>query len=94
MALTVMVKLLRKKIGFNTLLNKASSLWKPGGRFELMDLENDFYLVRFQDNDDFDRILIGGPWILGPNNSGPRLHLSKCASGLNDGAGLVKSGFD
>ncbi|MBA0647784.1 hypothetical protein Goklo_015602 [Gossypium klotzschianum] len=61
MALTVVVKLLGKNIGFNTLLNKVSSLWKPWGRFQLMDLENDFYLVHFQDNDDSDRILMGGP---------------------------------
>lgn len=32
--------------------------------------------------------------ILRPNNSGPGLHLSKCANGLNDGASLVKSSFD
>ncbi|PPD82804.1 hypothetical protein GOBAR_DD20264 [Gossypium barbadense] len=29
-----------------------------------MDLENDFYLVHFKDMDDFDKILIGGPWVI------------------------------
>ncbi|MBA0792812.1 hypothetical protein Gohar_017279, partial [Gossypium harknessii] len=61
MALIVVVKLVGK-IGFKTLFNKVSSLWKQRGQFQLMDLENDFYLVRFQDKDDFDKILMGGPW--------------------------------
>ncbi|PPR93048.1 hypothetical protein GOBAR_AA27625 [Gossypium barbadense] len=29
-----------------------------------MDLENDFYLVHFQDKDNFDRILMDGPWVI------------------------------
>lgn len=29
-----------------------------------MDLENDFYLVRFQDEDDFSRVVLGGPWVI------------------------------
>ncbi|MBA0669299.1 hypothetical protein Goklo_029710 [Gossypium klotzschianum] len=64
MALIVVVKLVGKKIGFKTLFNKVSSLWKPHGQFQLMDLENDFYLVHFQNKDDFDKILMGGPWVI------------------------------
>ncbi|XP_016747098.1 uncharacterized protein [Gossypium hirsutum] len=64
MALIVVVKLVGKKIGFKTLFNKVSSLWKPRGQFQLMDLENDFYLIRFLDKDDFDKILMGGPWVI------------------------------
>lgn len=29
-----------------------------------MDLENDFYLVHFQDKGDFDKVLLGGPWVV------------------------------
>lgn len=29
-----------------------------------MDLENDFYLVRFQDEDDYSRVLLGGTWVV------------------------------
>ncbi|MBA0725575.1 hypothetical protein Golax_022153 [Gossypium laxum] len=45
-----------------TFFNHVSSLWKLWGRFQLMGLENDFYLVHFKNKDDFDKILIGGPW--------------------------------
>ncbi|MBA0640836.1 hypothetical protein Goklo_023738, partial [Gossypium klotzschianum] len=60
----IVIKLLGKKIGFNALLNKVSSLWKLGNQFQLMDLENDFYLIRFHDKDDFDKVLVGGPWVI------------------------------
>ncbi|MBA0572254.1 hypothetical protein Golob_002609 [Gossypium lobatum] len=30
----------------------------------LLDLENDFYLVHFQNKGDFDKVLLGGPWVV------------------------------
>lgn len=64
MARTIIVKLLGKKIGFNTLLNKVTTLWSPINHMQLMDLENDYYLARFQDEGDFDKVLVGGPWVI------------------------------
>ncbi|KAH1098584.1 hypothetical protein J1N35_015505 [Gossypium stocksii] len=64
MALTVVVKVLGKKVGFNALLNKVSVFWSLRNIFKLIYLENDFYLVRFQDKDDFDNMLMGGPWVI------------------------------
>ncbi|KAK5834977.1 hypothetical protein PVK06_010659 [Gossypium arboreum] len=64
MALSVMIKLLGRKIAFNTLLNKVSILWNIRGQFQLMDLESDFDLVRFQDKDDLDNVLLGGPYVV------------------------------
>ncbi|KAH1072982.1 hypothetical protein J1N35_025310 [Gossypium stocksii] len=31
---------------------------------DLMDLENDFYLVRFNNEEDYNRVLVGGPWVV------------------------------
>ncbi|KAA3478041.1 Endonuclease/exonuclease/phosphatase [Gossypium australe] len=39
---------------------------KPKCEIQLMDLENDFYLVRFQDESDYNKVLVGGPWTVGP----------------------------
>lgn len=39
MALSVLMKLLRRKIGFNTISSKLFSLWKPSQPMKLMDLE-------------------------------------------------------
>ncbi|PPR94509.1 hypothetical protein GOBAR_AA26165 [Gossypium barbadense] len=64
MAKTIIVKLLGKKISFNALLNKVSNLWNLKSPIQLMDLENDFFLVRFYDEDDYNKVLVGGKWVI------------------------------
>ncbi|KAG8478122.1 hypothetical protein CXB51_027896 [Gossypium anomalum] len=64
MAKTIAAKLLGRKIGFNTLLNKMTSLWSPKSHMQLMDLENYYYLVRFQYEEDFNKVLVRGPWVI------------------------------
>ncbi|KAK5771206.1 hypothetical protein PVK06_047391 [Gossypium arboreum] len=64
MAKTIIVKLLGKKISFNALLNKVSHLWNLKSPIQLMDLENDFFLVRFYDEDDYNKVLVGGKWVI------------------------------
>ncbi|MBA0860356.1 hypothetical protein Goshw_016838 [Gossypium schwendimanii] len=58
MARTTTIKLLGRKIGFNSLLNKVTSLWSPKSHMQLMDLENYYYLVRFQDKGDFNKSFV------------------------------------
>ncbi|MBA0776808.1 hypothetical protein Gotri_011754 [Gossypium trilobum] len=60
MARTIIVKHLGTKIGFNALLNKVTTLWSSRQPIQLMDLENGYYLVRFQDERDFNKVLVGG----------------------------------
>ncbi|KAH1031127.1 hypothetical protein J1N35_043301 [Gossypium stocksii] len=62
--LTVAIKLLGRNIGYNTLHNRILSMWKPISQFHLMDIENGYYLVRFSNKTDYDRILSQGPWII------------------------------
>ncbi|KAG8498975.1 hypothetical protein CXB51_005386 [Gossypium anomalum] len=64
MSLTVIVKLLGRRIGFNALHNRVSTSWNLKNRFQLIDLENDFFLVRFQNKDDLDWVIFGGPWVI------------------------------
>lgn len=64
MARTIIVKLLGGRVGFNALQNKLYVIWNPNGAFQLMDLQNDFYLIRFQDDDDYSKVLTDGPWII------------------------------
>lgn len=47
MSKTSIVKLLGRRIDYNALWNKVCSLWKPMMRFQLMDIENDYYLAKF-----------------------------------------------
>ncbi|KAK5770907.1 hypothetical protein PVK06_047064 [Gossypium arboreum] len=45
MQLTVVIKLLRRNIGYNALQNKVTALWKPSQPFNLMDVENGYFLA-------------------------------------------------
>lgn len=62
---SLVIKLIGRSIVFNALLNRIQILWKPSLPFQLMDLVNNFYLVRFGDKGDLDRMVTGGgPWVL------------------------------
>lgn len=61
---TVVLKLLGHNIGYTALLNKIYSLWKPTRSLHLLDIENDYFLVKFHNKIDCDRALSEGPWII------------------------------
>ncbi|KAK9028777.1 hypothetical protein V6N11_025924 [Hibiscus sabdariffa] len=50
---TVVVKLLGRRIGYNTLRNKIYELWKPSQPIKLMDIVNDYFLVSFRAHLDY-----------------------------------------
>ncbi|MBA0833983.1 hypothetical protein Goarm_006387, partial [Gossypium armourianum] len=57
MAHTVVIKLLGRRIGYLVLHNKVCSLWKPSQPFRLMDVENGYFLAKFQNLKDFKKLL-------------------------------------
>ncbi|MBA0648547.1 hypothetical protein Goklo_016247 [Gossypium klotzschianum] len=61
---TVVLKLLGRSISYVALHNRISSLWRPSKPFSLMDIENVYFLVKFQSTDDYDRVLSQGLWII------------------------------
>ena len=52
-------------ISLNYIQMKLLALWKPASRLDYVDLEKDFYLVRFSLKEDHDVVLRKGPWFLG-----------------------------
>ncbi|KAJ4834664.1 hypothetical protein Tsubulata_034493 [Turnera subulata] len=60
----VVVKLLGRQIGYTILKEKIESLWKPVGAFKIVDLANNFFIVRFKEEVDFHRAPFGGPWTI------------------------------
>ncbi|KAH1106426.1 hypothetical protein J1N35_010194 [Gossypium stocksii] len=60
MELTLVIKLLGRNIGYVVLYNRISILWKPSKPFHIMDIGNDYFFVKFQSNEDFDRALTQG----------------------------------
>ncbi|KAL4386403.1 hypothetical protein GQ457_09G026060 [Hibiscus cannabinus] len=60
----IIVRLLGRNIGYQTLLNRIYALWKPAGEVQLIDLENNYFLVRVEDPRDYKKILTDGPWTI------------------------------
>ncbi|CAN1176765.1 hypothetical protein LINPERHAP2_LOCUS32719 [Linum perenne] len=46
------------------------SLWAKAGRIQVSDMANSFFLVRFSENDDYQRAAFGGPWKVAVNRIG------------------------
>ncbi|KAI9125145.1 hypothetical protein K1719_003761 [Acacia pycnantha] len=65
MGLAVVVKLLGRKMGYRQLLrNQLHNLWKPASQIKLINLDEDCFLVRFQDDLDYQNALLSGPWVI------------------------------
>ncbi|KAL4279694.1 hypothetical protein GQ457_03G033660 [Hibiscus cannabinus] len=61
---TIIVRLLGRAIGYKVLLDRIYGLWHPRGELQLIDLENNYYLVRFEDERDYVDVLVNGPWTI------------------------------
>lgn len=64
MELTIVLKLLKRNIGYGAFNNQMSSLWNPTKPFHLMDIENGYCLAKFQSIDDYTKVLLQGPWLI------------------------------
>ncbi|KAI9119975.1 hypothetical protein K1719_008944 [Acacia pycnantha] len=64
MGLVVVIKLLGRKIGFRHLRNQLQNIWKPANQIKIIDLHDDCFLVKFQDDLDYQNALLSGPWVI------------------------------
>ncbi|KAJ8758967.1 hypothetical protein K2173_003205 [Erythroxylum novogranatense] len=55
---TVVVKVFGRRIGFRTINDRLQALWNPRGAMKFVDLEHDFFIVKFMEEAVF---CIGGP---------------------------------
>ncbi|XP_039039740.1 uncharacterized protein LOC120177795 [Hibiscus syriacus] len=44
--------------------SRIHAIWKPVGQLQLVDLDNNYFLVRFTDEKDFNKVLTNGPWVI------------------------------
>ncbi|CAN1165459.1 hypothetical protein LINPERHAP2_LOCUS26163 [Linum perenne] len=58
----LVIRVLEKSFGYPALRRRLEFLWAKGGRIQVSDLSNDFFLVRFSDADDYQRAAFHGPW--------------------------------
>jgi len=60
----LVVKLLGKNLGYNIMKTKLEYVWKLVGGIELMDIGNAFYMVKFDGEDDKNKVINEGPWMI------------------------------
>lgn len=53
----VVIKLLGRNIEYFAIQNKISLLWRQSKLFRLMDIENNYFLAKFQNLEDFEKVL-------------------------------------
>ena len=61
----IIVKTLGWKVGFLFLSTKLRTMWMPSGRMDIIDLGNDFFLIKFELQTDLEVVLKGGLWFVG-----------------------------
>ncbi|XP_039064444.1 uncharacterized protein LOC120209523 [Hibiscus syriacus] len=61
---SVIVWLLGRAIGYKTLLNRIGVLWQLQRQYQFIDLENDYFLVEFESEQDYIYVLMEEPWII------------------------------
>ncbi|PPD86024.1 hypothetical protein GOBAR_DD17040 [Gossypium barbadense] len=62
MVTMVVLKLLGRSISYGALHNRINNICKPIKPFQLMDMENGYYLAKFQNIKDYEKVLTQGPW--------------------------------
>lgn len=60
----LIVKLLGRKIGYRALENRLNQLWVKNGVIHIIDLGQDYNLVTFSNDEDRDKALANGPWLI------------------------------
>lgn len=64
MARTAIVKLIGRKLSYSSMVNRLKILWQTTHSFQVVDLENDYYSVKFVREEDYQNALSGGPWTI------------------------------
>ncbi|MBA0876084.1 hypothetical protein Goshw_005875 [Gossypium schwendimanii] len=57
--------------------------WNPKSLIQLMDLENNFFLIIFQYENDYNKALVGGPWLDVHMDCARRGHFARLAMCVN-----------
>lgn len=60
----IIIKLLGERVGLNFLTGRLARLWHPTGEMEVIDLDHDFFIVRFSNSTDYQHVFDGGPSII------------------------------
>lgn len=62
---SLIVKVFGRFVGYMFLVNKLKAIWRTNNGFSCVDLGLGFFLVKFENRDDFEDVLRNRPWFIG-----------------------------
>ncbi|CAN0870547.1 hypothetical protein LINGRAHAP2_LOCUS9562 [Linum grandiflorum] len=65
---SLVVKVYGRTVGYHYLTNKLGTLWQPLGEWEVLDVGNGFFVVKFHEEDDMIAAFTGGPYSFGSSH--------------------------
>ncbi|XP_039015879.1 uncharacterized protein LOC120146360 [Hibiscus syriacus] len=57
-------RLLGRVVGYKTLMNRIGLIWQLQGQYQVIDLENEYFLVKFEREQEYIHVLMEGPWTI------------------------------
>ncbi|XP_019171049.1 PREDICTED: uncharacterized protein LOC109166607 [Ipomoea nil] len=61
---SLIIKLLGRTVGYNFLLQRLQRMWRTDASFDLISLDQDYFLVRFENLKDYESVKFGGPYMV------------------------------
>ena len=62
---SIIIKLMGRQLGYLALQTKLAGIWRPTGKWTLIDIGYGFFIVRFNLSQDYQHALMDGPWFVG-----------------------------
>lgn len=61
---TVIVRMLERLIGHRVLSSRIETLWGLTSDDKIVDLDNNYFLIKLASQNDYNRVLMGDPWMM------------------------------
>lgn len=64
---SLIIKLVGRSIGYQYLYRRIQAVWRMQSESTLIDLSNDYFIVKLYGREEYERGLLDGPWMIGDN---------------------------
>ncbi|KAJ8427976.1 hypothetical protein Cgig2_017463 [Carnegiea gigantea] len=63
----IIIRMFDKAMGYLQLKRRLQTKWALKGDFSLIEIDYDYYVMRFANLEDYEHVMTQGPWVLGDN---------------------------
>ncbi|KAI3847593.1 hypothetical protein MKX03_024378, partial [Papaver bracteatum] len=61
-------KVVGKTVGYKYISSKTKEMWRLVGKMQILDMGSDYFMFKFEHQDDFKHALLEGPWFINRHN--------------------------